>query len=272
MSDAVTVEAGPWLVLADASVGTDVARAMGERVRVDIASATILADDAAGPTLLDSLGRAANVLYAPFISPESFDAESAQLLFGAARRLTAALSTMAAPPRLFVLTPETGPGVDDNPAQAILWGLGRMLAIAHPGIWGGILELDGSAVSQKDGTAAGNTDDDSVQALGEIKDIWRACDATLRRSLLKDHVGVLVAAVMGLPSAKALNPSADFFELGMDSLMSVLLQRALAETLGEMLDQSVVFDYPTVEELAEYLATIADADQELAEANSERVN
>jgi phthiocerol/phenolphthiocerol synthesis type-I polyketide synthase B len=59
----------------------------------------------------------------------------------------------------------------------------------------------------------------------------------------------------------------------MDSLMSVLLQRALADTLGVLVEQSVIFDYPTVEELAEHLATIGDARDELAEANlSERMN
>ena len=38
--------------------------------------------------------------------------------------------------------------------------------------------------------------------------------------------------------------------------MSVTLQRALRETLGEVLPASVIFDYPTVEALADYLATI----------------
>jgi phthiocerol/phenolphthiocerol synthesis type-I polyketide synthase B len=42
----------------------------------------------------------------------------------------------------------------------------------------------------------------------------------------------------------------------MDSLMSVTLQRALSDSLGESLPASVVFDYPTVEALADYLATI----------------
>jgi phthiocerol/phenolphthiocerol synthesis type-I polyketide synthase B len=62
--------------------------------------------------------------------------------------------------------------------------------------------------------------------------------------------------------------------------MSVILQRALAETLGELLPQSVVFDYPTVEALADYVATIGDADhksvdayEDLSEAGlSERVS
>jgi phthiocerol/phenolphthiocerol synthesis type-I polyketide synthase B len=42
----------------------------------------------------------------------------------------------------------------------------------------------------------------------------------------------------------------------MDSLMSVTLQRSLSDSLGEALPASVVFDYPTVEALADYLASI----------------
>ena len=160
----------------------------------------------------------------------------------------------------------------DDPAQAVLWGLGRMLALQHPEVWGGIVELDESGPSEQAGDA-GDPGEGTQGMAGEIKDVWRVCDPQQRRRLLRDHVGVLVGAVMGLPPGQTMNPSADFFELGMDSLMTVLLQRALAETLGEMLDQSVVFDFPTVEELAEHLATIGDADQELTAADlSERVN
>jgi phthiocerol/phenolphthiocerol synthesis type-I polyketide synthase B len=36
----------------------------------------------------------------------------------------------------------------------------------------------------------------------------------------------------------------------------VTLQRALSETLGEELPASVVFDYPTVDALVDYLATL----------------
>jgi acyl carrier protein len=230
----------------------------------------MLADDAVGPTLLDCLGKVTNVLYAPNLSSAEFDAESAHLLFGATRRLTAALGTIASPPRLFLLTSSAGSADDADPAQAILWGLGRMLAAAHPDIWGGVLEQGDPAPVDAAGAAGG---EDSAAPVGDIGDIWRVCEPEVRRSLLRDHVAVLVAAVMGLPSSNALNRSADFFELGMDSLMSVLLQRALADTLGVLVEQSVIFDYPTVDELAEHLATIGDAGDELAEANlSERVN
>ena len=61
---------------------------------------------------------------------------------------------------------------------------------------------------------------------------------------------------MGLASAQLLDPTAGFFQSGMDSLMSVTLQRALSDSLGETLPASVVFDYPTVEALSDYLATL----------------
>ncbi len=79
---------------------------------------------------------------------------------------------------------------------------------------------------------------------------------------------MLAAKVMGLPPTESLDPSTGFFQLGMDSLMSVTLQRALSDSLGEFLPQSVVFDYPTVYSLTDYLATILP---ELIEADSEPV-
>ncbi|MBV9638646.1 MAG: acyl carrier protein, partial [Mycobacteriaceae bacterium] len=82
------------------------------------------------------------------------------------------------------------------------------------------------------------------------------CELEQRRDLLIDHVAELVASVMGLASPQLLDRSAGFFQFGMDSLMSVTLQRALIESLGVSLPASVVFDYPTVDALADYLATI----------------
>ena len=61
---------------------------------------------------------------------------------------------------------------------------------------------------------------------------------------------------MGLPASEVLDPTAGFFQLGMDSLMTVTLGRSLNDTLGEPLTPAVVFDYPTVEALTEHLATL----------------
>ncbi|MEW5809829.1 MAG: SDR family NAD(P)-dependent oxidoreductase [Actinomycetota bacterium] len=84
----------------------------------------------------------------------------------------------------------------------------------------------------------------------------RGAEPALRFDLLADHVGAQVAASMGLASAHTLDPTVGFFQFGMDSLMSVTLQRSLSESLGEVLPASVVFDYPTIEALTDYLASV----------------
>ncbi|MGB1224043.1 MAG: type I polyketide synthase, partial [Mycobacterium sp.] len=84
----------------------------------------------------------------------------------------------------------------------------------------------------------------------------RASEPDERKELLTDHVSAQIAAAMGLASAHILDPTVGFFQFGMDSLMSVTLQRALSQSLGEVLPASVVFDYPTAEALTDYLASI----------------
>ncbi len=90
----------------------------------------------------------------------------------------------------------------------------------------------------------------------EFRKALRKCQPERRHDMLLDQVGALAGKVMGLPPTDTLDPSTGFFQLGMDSLMSVTLQRALSEALGEFLPASVVFDYPTVYSLTDYLATV----------------
>ncbi|MGH3554794.1 MAG: beta-ketoacyl reductase, partial [Mycobacterium sp.] len=110
-------------------------------------------------------------------------------------------------------------------------------------------------------------DDDDTPSMPrtELRKSLRDCKPERRRDLLVEHVTAQAVAAMGLTSSQPLDPSAGFFQSGMDSLMSVTLQRALAESLGEALPTSVVFDYPTVEALADYLATILPELIEVAE-------
>jgi phthiocerol/phenolphthiocerol synthesis type-I polyketide synthase B len=99
----------------------------------------------------------------------------------------------------------------------------------------------------------------------EFRQALRDAEPARRRGLLVDHVTAQVVAAMGLASPQLLDPSTGFFQSGMDSLMSVTLQRALSDSLGESLPASVVFDYPTVEALADYLATILSELVEVSE-------
>ncbi|BCI53468.1 polyketide synthase [Mycolicibacterium litorale] len=101
----------------------------------------------------------------------------------------------------------------------------------------------------------------------EFRRNLRVCPADERERMLSAHVRALVASSMGLANAQLVDPSAGFFQCGMDSLMSVTLKRALGESLGQTLPASVIFDYPTVDGLTEYLATVLPELIEVAEAD-----
>jgi phthiocerol/phenolphthiocerol synthesis type-I polyketide synthase B len=107
--------------------------------------------------------------------------------------------------------------------------------------------------------AADDTDDGGDTAFAvstEFRAALGNCEPGARHRLLAEHVTALVARVMGLDSPSLLDPGAGFFQFGMDSLMAVTLQRALSDTLGQTMPASVVFDYPTVDALTEYLGTV----------------
>ncbi|WP_416904852.1 type I polyketide synthase [Micromonospora echinospora] len=75
-----------------------------------------------------------------------------------------------------------------------------------------------------------------------------------RLDLLRGHVRDQVVAVLGLPATYHLEPRQKFFEIGLDSLMAIELKNTLQGQLGRTLPSTVVFEYPTVEALTDYLA------------------
>ena len=108
---------------------------------------TELAEESDPTALLDALRGVDNVLYAPPVSGELLDVGAAYQVFHATRRLAAAMVASSLPPKLFILTRNAQPvseGDRANPGHAVLWGLGRSLALEHPEIWGGIIDLDES--------------------------------------------------------------------------------------------------------------------------------
>ncbi|MFG1955943.1 type I polyketide synthase, partial [Micromonospora sp. NPDC048830] len=82
----------------------------------------------------------------------------------------------------------------------------------------------------------------------------RAAPPQARRELLLDHVRGQVLAVLGLPATHHLEPLQKLFEIGLDSLMAIELKNVLQSQLGQPLPSTVVFEYPTVESLTDYLA------------------
>ena len=74
-----------------------------------------------------------------------------------------------------------------------------------------------------------------------------------RQALLIAHVREQVAQVLGLNSPEQINLRQRFFDLGIDSLMALDLKNKLDLSLGYSLITTLVFDYPTVEALVNYL-------------------
>jgi NAD(P)-dependent dehydrogenase (short-subunit alcohol dehydrogenase family)/SAM-dependent methyltransferase/acyl carrier protein len=76
-----------------------------------------------------------------------------------------------------------------------------------------------------------------------------------RDAAILAHVRELAAAVLGASNPDMIDEHQGLFEMGMDSLMSVELKTRLERSVGKALPSTLTFNYPTVAELAEYLAT-----------------
>ncbi|AXX32276.1 acyltransferase domain-containing protein [Actinosynnema pretiosum subsp. pretiosum] len=78
-------------------------------------------------------------------------------------------------------------------------------------------------------------------------------DPVQHRELLREHVRTVIAGAMGI-TPEALNPRANLFALGVDSLMSLSIIRTLAATTGHHIPPTVLRERPTALALADHLA------------------
>lgn len=62
-----------------------------------------------------------------------------------------------------------------------------------------------------------------------------------------------VAEMLERP-AEGLDPSLPFSQLGLDSSEAVALTGALEDRLGQELEPTLAFEYPSIEKLSHYLA------------------
>ncbi|HUG84338.1 MAG TPA: beta-ketoacyl reductase, partial [Euzebya sp.] len=80
--------------------------------------------------------------------------------------------------------------------------------------------------------------------------------AAERRAVLADHVSTVVSQVLGMPADAPVDPSAGFFDVGMDSMMALEVRNRLAEALGTALPSSLVMDHPTAGALTAHLLSL----------------
>lgn len=84
-------------------------------------------------------------------------------------------------------------------------------------------------------------------------DAVRAATAEQRGPLLQQLVRHEVAAVLGYANDDGIPVERGFFELGLDSLMSVELKRRLETAVGQSLPSTLTFNYPNVVALTGFL-------------------
>jgi len=92
----------------------------------------------------------------------------------------------------------------------------------------------------------------------------RAAAAAQRPLLLEQMVRHHVAAVLGYANDDGIPVDRGFFELGLDSLMSVELKRRLEAAVGQALPSTLTFNYPNVVALSGFLCELLFPEAETA--------
>jgi acyl transferase domain-containing protein/NADPH:quinone reductase-like Zn-dependent oxidoreductase/NAD(P)-dependent dehydrogenase (short-subunit alcohol dehydrogenase family) len=74
-----------------------------------------------------------------------------------------------------------------------------------------------------------------------------------RRSTVARFVNNCALRVLGTASGKPVDPSIPLGELGLDSLLAVELRNTLSAAVGQLLPVTLLFDYPTIDAISDYL-------------------
>jgi len=72
---------------------------------------------------------------------------------------------------------------------------------------------------------------------------------------LRKYLQTEVSQVLGSSSSQLPNVQLGFFDMGMDSLMMVELRSRLETSLKQTIPSTVLFEHPSIQALAEYIAT-----------------
>ena len=76
-----------------------------------------------------------------------------------------------------------------------------------------------------------------------------------RKSLLLNHIRQKAAQVLSIANANVIDVHQPLQSMGLDSLMAVELRNRLGQSAGKTLPATLLFEYPTISALADYLAS-----------------
>jgi len=96
-------------------------------------------------------------------------------------------------------------------------------------------------------------DGGSSEQRSTIRQRLEQADPTTWHELLTKYIQAEIAAVIGSDPSALPDASRGFFDMGMDSLMTVELKNRLERALGRSLPATVAFDYPSINDLVGYL-------------------
>ncbi|NEP48579.1 MAG: KR domain-containing protein, partial [Moorea sp. SIO3C2] len=88
----------------------------------------------------------------------------------------------------------------------------------------------------------------------DFKTELEAVPANQRRDLLVERVRTQVAKTLGLSFPDQIELGQRLIDLGLDSLMAVQLRNHLQSSVGCSLRSTLLFDYPTIEAMVDYLS------------------
>ena len=151
---------------------------------------------------------------------------------------------------------------DESPASV----LGQhVIAAGIPGLWRGRSALAAQTGNMETAVLPA----ESTPASARLEAL-RELSADDRRTALVDILRVEMAAVLRVTSADTIDPARKLMELGVDSLMALEFRRRVSDAfaLSRALPATLVYDHPTLEHLAAYLAeTVLKLDEAVAEVD-----
>ncbi|QDV70562.1 Polyketide synthase PksN [Rosistilla carotiformis] len=106
---------------------------------------------------------------------------------------------------------------------------------------------------------------------GQIVDEIHAANPDQRPQRMLEHVRKTLAEILGMSDVSRISASTVMTDIGLDSLTALELRDSLQTDLATALPASLVYDYPSVRELSDFLLTLITASGKSADDSNQEV-